>query len=400
MKNLLGMVVGIALTAVGCGAPGTGVPGVCSLDFTRPVTANFGDDNLDALLEASARFSVAANGIDTDVRTACNGIATDLGGMSSTDTKTACDNAVAEINRIKAANAAVTLAVTYTPGICSVSASAVVDCVASCDVTFDATVTPPTCTGGELSGTCSGTCSGSCTVAGTVSCTGACSGSCQGACDAEVRGTCTGNCVGQCDGTCATSATDGSCMGTCAGTCRGSCSGTVTGECSGRCDGMCTGSCRSDVTATCSGECSGMCDVAFTAPRCEGGEWDVMANADCKAACEADASFDITCTDPSLVATFTGSAAARADVEALLATLEANLPTLFAAAAKAEIIVSASSAFATHLEAATSAATHAGLEASACLVNAIAAEVDAASKVNVSVMASVSVSASASASAM
>lgn len=403
MKKLIGSVgsvLGLAVLISSCGDGGSGLPGTCSLDFTRAVDANFGNKDLDALLEASARFGVAANGIDVDVRSACNGIATDLGAASSTDTKTACDNAVAQINRVKAANASATLVVEYTPGVCAVSASAVVDCVGHCDVTFDATATPPTCTGGEISGTCSGMCSGSCTVEGSVSCTGSCSGSCEGSCDARVSGTCTGTCTGQCEGTCATMNTDGSCAGACDGTCRGMCTGSVTGSCSGTCSGMCTGSCRSDLTATCSGQCTGSCDVAFTEPRCEGGEWDVMADADCKAACEADASFDIMCTDPSLVATFTGSATAAADLATLIATLETNLPKLFAAAAKAEIVVSATRDFATHLSAATSAATSAGLEASSCLVLAINAQVAAASKVNVSVMASVSISASASASAM
>ena len=399
-KTILTSALCLALSTASCGETGGNLPGTCSLDFTRPVIANFGNADLDALLEASARFSVAANGIDTDVRAACNGIATDLGAASSTDTETACDNAVAQINRVKAANAMVTLAVEYTPGVCSVSASAVIDCTAECDVDFNATATPPTCTGGEVSGSCSGMCSGSCTVEGSVSCTGSCSGSCQGMCDARVSGACTGTCMGQCDGTCAAMAGDGSCMGACDGTCRGMCTGSITGECSGSCSGMCTGSCRSDVTASCTGQCTGSCDVMFTAPRCEGGEWDVMASAECKAACEADASFDIMCTDPSLVATFTGSATGRADLETLIATLEENLPTLFAAAAKAEIVVSATSEFATRLEAATSAAASAGLEASSCLVLAIDAQVAAASKVNVSVMASVSISASASASAM
>lgn len=400
MKKLLAGVLSIIVVLAGCGDDSSGLPGTCSLDFARPVNANFGNDDLDALLEASARFNVAANDIDTKVRAACNGIATDLGATAATDTETACENAVAQINRVKAANAMVTLTVQYTPAVCSVRASAVVDCVAECDADFDATVTPPTCTGGEVSGSCSGMCDGSCTVEGSVSCTGECSGSCQGMCDAAVSGTCSGNCTGQCEGTCATMNADGSCAGACDGTCRGECSGTITGECSGSCEGMCTGSCRSDLMATCSGQCTGACDVALTEPQCEGGEWNVMADAECKAACEADASFEIECTDPSLVATFTGSATGRADLEMLLATLEENLPTLFAAAAKAEIVVSATSDFATRLSAATSAAADAGLEASSCLVLAIDAQVAAASKVNVSVMASVSVSASASASSM
>jgi hypothetical protein len=162
---------------------------------------------------------------------------------------------------------------------------------------------------------------------------------------------------------------------------------------------MCSGSCRADVTGTCSGECSGSCDVAFTEPTCEGGTLDVMADADCSAACEADASFSVDCTEPEVVVSFSGSATVSDDVAALVATLEANYPAILAVAAKAAIVLDATNTFATRLGGATSAAASAGVEAADCLRLAVEAQVAATASVNVSVMASVSVSASASGSA-
>jgi hypothetical protein len=371
---------------------------VCRYDFTRPIDAAFDDGELDALLETAARLSVAARGIDEDVRAACNGIATDLGGESSSDTARACANAKMQIDRIKSANATAVLTVEYEPAVCSVSASAYVDCVGRCDASFDARATPPRCMGGMLSGTCSGTCTGRCTVEGTASCSGSCQGRCEGACDAEVSGECTGTCMGQCEGTCMAMGADGSCAGTCDGICRGRCEGSVRGSCSGSCSGSCMGSCTAEVTASCSGRCTGSCDVMFTEPRCEGGEWSVDADVDCQAACRADASFALDCTEPRLVVTFTGTVDSREDLLELAASLERHMPRLLAAAARAETVVSATVDFATRLGAATSAAAAAGLEASACLVAAVEAQVAATASIRVSVMASVSVSGSVSGS--
>lgn len=399
MKRLLAGLLCSSFALLGCG--NGGVPGVCRLDFTRPVVANFGDGDLDALLEATARLHMAATDLDSEVRAACNGIATDLGAPLATDTEIACNRAVEQIERVKAENDGATLVVDYTPGVCSASGSALVACVGRCDASFDATATPPTCVGGMLSGSCSGACCGSCTIEGTVECTGSCAGSCAGTCSGQVRGACTGTCTGQCDGVCAATAADGSCAGACDGACNGVCAGTVTGSCSGTCGGTCQGSCRypDDLMVLCPGVCSGSCDVGYTAPRCEGGHWDVTASAECKAACQADVSFDLVCTEPVLVASFSGAATSSADLVALLATLEANLPKLLAAGAKAGVVVSATNEFATHLEGATSAATSAGLEASSCLVLAIQAQLEALATVNVTVTASVNISASASATA-
>lgn len=392
--------LGAAMVLAGCGDDGGTLPGECSLDFSGEVSSSFGDAELDALFDATGRFSVAAGQIESSVLSACNAISTDLGGAMGMDPQTACMNAVTQIQAVKAANATAVLSIRYTPAVCSASATAIVDCTAMCDASFDAMATPPTCEGGMLSGSCSGMCSGSCTVEGSVMCTGSCSGSCMGSCDAEVSATCTGTCRGQCEGTCMTMGPDGSCMGECMGTCRGDCMGTIEGDCSGSCDGMCMGSCRSDVMATCMGTCSGSCDVMFTEPRCEGGEWSVMADAECQAACEADASFAVECTEPSLVVTFTGVATMPTDLQALVDTLETNLPRLIAVIEKAQIIVGATVDIAARLPAATDAATSAGVEAVSCHAQAIDAQVQAASQVNVSVMASVSVTAEAGATAM
>lgn len=390
--SLLGLVL-----AVGCEGGGTGAL-FCPFDYSGPVDSQFGDPPFDELLEATARFQASANDLDTTVRGACNAINTDLGAATSTDTATACQNASTAIDAIVTANASATLTVAFLEPTCEVDARVVADCAARCDASFDVMATPPRCEGGELSGTCSGTCSGQCTVEGDVECSGSCSGSCQGSCDLEVRGACTGTCTGQCEGECSATAEDGSCAGECTGTCTGRCEGTIDGSCAGSCEGMCQGSCRADVEASCEGRCTGGCDVMFEEPRCEGGELVVDADVDCRAACEADASFQVTCQEPELIITFEGDVADLDSLEALIATLEANLPTLIAALRKARVVAEATLALGRQLDDAASSAARIGVDAADCLRLAVEAQVAAAAKVSVSVEVSVMVSASASVS--
>ncbi len=390
----------LALILTSCGEDvGSGVPGACSLDFTRPVDADFGDPRIDALLEATAEFNVNATNLENDVRTACNAIASDLGAATSDDTAMACANAKDAIEGVFDAHATVTVNVAYTPAVCTVSATATADCVARCDASFDVEATPVTCEGGELSGGCSGECSGQCTVEGSASCTGSCSGSCTGSCSGTVEATCEGTCMGTCDGTCSAMAGDGSCMGACDGTCRGTCSGSIEGSCSAECTGSCSGSCRAEVTGSCEGQCTGSCDVMFTEPRCEGGEVNVEADADCSASCEAEASVNAECTEPEVVVTFEGDLTGADDLGTLAATLRDNLPTLLAAAEKSAIMVEAGVEMNTRIRAAADAFTDAGLQAQACLVSAGSVFVDATNSVSVSASVSVEVSATATASA-
>jgi hypothetical protein len=360
------LVLGVAAAAAaGCGDDvGPGLPGTCSLDFETKFTATFSEPKVNGLLEAVAVFNVEANTMDSDVRSACNAITTDLGGTpNADDTQMACAAASQAIQDALNANASASLVIVTQPGVCSVSASAVADCAARCDAEFDATATPPTCSSGMVSGTCSGMCSGECTVEGSVACEGSCNGTCTGACDAM----------------CSADDGSGGCMGTCSGTC----------------SGMCMGSCRATATATCTGTCSGSCDVDFEAPTCEGGEWDVEANAECSASCEAEASFEAECTPPSVGVTFTG----MGDVDqlnALVATLEANLPTLLAAIEKAEVMGMVTVELGSQVSGAVSGLASAGLEAGDCLRQAVQVQLDAATRVEVSAQASVSVNATAS----
>ena len=369
----------------------------CAVDSASGTGSGFGDAELDGLLEATARFGVTATAIEADVRAACSNIATDLGGQASDDTAMACANAVAEMDRIFEANASATVTLEYTEPVCAASVDAVAQCAAECDVNFDATATPPTCTGGELSGSCSGTCQGECTVEGQASCEGECSGTCSGSCDATIVGSCTGTCAGQCEGTCSAMDGDGNCNGTCEGTCRGTCSGTFEGSCSGSCTGSCSASCRAELDGSCSGTCSGMCDVAFQAPTCEGGELQVDASADCEASCEADASFRLECSEPKVVLSYSGTASTSDDLDSLAATLEANYGTFLSVALKLDNMVSATADIAGRLGGATSAAASLGVSASSCLAKAVEAQVSAAASVTVSVQASASVTGSASA---
>lgn len=396
LAALVVMTGAIALAGSACDTSDPTNIGTCNLNFANEVNATFDSGQLDALIEASARFGVTSRALDMSVRDACNAISTDLGAATSDDTATACANASAAIDAAFAANANVAVSIEFIQGVCSVAAQAIIDCTTECDVSFDAAATPPTCTGGMLSGGCSGSCSGSCSVDASANCTGSCTGSCSGSCDATVSATCTGTCSGQCEGTC-DNMNGGNCEGNCIGTCRGTCSGDIEGTCSGSCSGSCSASCTAEVSGSCEGSCSGSCDVDFVAPTCEGGKLEVMASAECKSACESDASFEVECTEAEIVLSYSGTVGDQGQLTALAATLEANYPTILAVAAKTAIVVDTVGELANELGGAASTAAGIGLEASDCLAQAVQAQVAAATSVSVTVEASVEVSGSVSA---
>ncbi len=393
-RNRTKSVISALVAATALGGCVTTDDVTCPHDFTGPVSSLYGDARIDNLFDATGRFSVAAVDLNDQVLDTCNRISTDLGGATGADVTAACTNASDEITAVLS-DAAVTINVQIIPPICTIDVDAYVDCAASFDADFDVTATPPRCEGGMLSGSCSGMCSGSCTAMGSVECSGSCSGSCSGQCTAMVEASCTGTCMGQCEGECTATDEMGNCVGECTGTCRGMCDGTIEGECTGQCMGSCEGSCRADIEGSCMGQCSGSCDVDFVAPRCEGGELEVDANVECQASCDSDVSIDAECTEPEIVVSFSG----EGDVADLIATLEANLPSLLSAAEKAGILVQAGVDLASGLGGATSAALDTSLQASICLVEAVDAQVAAAANVQITIEASVMVSGSVSASA-
>jgi hypothetical protein len=391
------LVAGLLVSGLGATAAcdESSLPGECPHNFSGLVDSNFGAPELDALLEVSAKLNVSSLAIENNVNAACNAIAGDLGAETSEDTAVACSNAATAIDGVLAAEATATLSVQFVPAVCNASVDAMVQCTAECDVNFDATATPPTCEGGELSGGCEGSCEGSCTVEASAACSGTCDASCSGTCTGAVSGTCTGTCTGQCSGTCSATDAAGNCVGECTGTCSGECSGTIEGSCSGSCEGSCSGSCRADISGECSGTCSGTCDVTFDAPTCEGGTLDVDASADCQSACKSDVALDVVCSEPDVIVSFEG--ALSTDLEALATTLTNNYGTIVAATAQTAIVVSAAAELPGRLSAAAGAAADVGLEAADCLRLAATAQVAAAARINVSVQASVEVSGSVSA---
>jgi hypothetical protein len=130
------------------------------------------------------------------------------------------------------------------------------------------------------------------------------------------------------------------------------------------------------------------------------GEADIMANAECKAACETRANAHAECEPPvvTIVAVPLSDSAKNARVVALVATLKLNYPKLLRAQARAQYALGSAAEFVTAMRSAATALETVGVQAGACMAVAVDTVVDAAASVNASVSVSVEVSASVSAS--
>lgn len=354
-------------------------------DFGASLTSDV-DINVKTFMEASGNFGVLADGMVEDVSTACIAIAT-AGGGDATKweglegdelVKASCLEAQARIDAVLVAGISVQFLVEG--GECHASINATSECYARCDV--DGKCTPAQleakCEPGKLSGGCSAECSGSCEAkAGSVQCDGGCSATCSGNCSAE--------CVGKCNGQDST--------GVCDGTCDGQCQGDCVGSCSGRCE-------YSAPSATCEGTCHGECSVEFTAPTCEGKftppECDLDVN--CKANCEATVEAKAECTPPKV--TYKVVAGGNADIDALAAAIQTNLPILLVnTATRAEALIDTATTLATSADAIVSDTATLTTKGAACATVAAETALRASLSVKVSVQASVNVSSSASARA-
>jgi hypothetical protein len=344
-----------------------------------------GDDACDAQISvrfetlqtsANALISAAAE-LKGSVGLACATIAGDLGSTdvpsvtnwstaSDDDITAACNAATASIQLELDAGVTITLAISG--GECHVNAEAQFSCEANCSV--DATCDPGTidvrCDPGELSGQCSGTCEAN--------------ASCQGSITAEAN--CSGTCGGECNGTCDAATSSGA-------------------KCDGRCEGTCTGECvlAADANINCGAnvDCKGGCNVAYTAPQCEGTlePPSCSVDADCQAGCEGQANFEAECTPPVISVEITGGASAN-----LQATLEANLPEIFAAfQLKGALVVEAAGGVAS----AFGGAVDAMISVPGCVLKygedfaaSVTGSVEASASVSVSVNASADVGTTAS----
>jgi hypothetical protein len=131
------------------------------------------------------------------------------------------------------------------------------------------------------------------------------------------------------------------------------------------------------------------------------GDANIMANAECKAACETRADAHATCDPPvvTIVAVAPVNAADQAKVTALIATLTTNYPKILKAQARLQYgLAPAAVSFVTSIRSASTSLASVGIQAGACMASAVEATVDAAAEVDASVSVSVMVSASVTAS--
>jgi hypothetical protein len=169
------------------------------------------------------------------------------------------------------------------------------------------------CEPGSISSICDGSC-----VAGAF-CIGG----------AEVAANCQGKC-------------EAMCVGACEGKCHGA-NGTITendpnchGKCAARCNGTCSGKCEVDVAAgiACGAGvyCRGTCDGVMESPACTTEFEPPECNVDlaCYEACTARLATQATCTPASV--SVIADVSVSQDLEPVVATLNANLPTLIEAA--------------------------------------------------------------------
>ena len=354
---LLAAGVAIPVLTNGCSAVTNAQNSLCckgfepGADMSTPLNGNPRFGTLDvsvsgqfvAFAQASGDLNNVAVGALADVTNACRSIALDMGsdpndatltGKTGVDLMNAwCDLAVGKIKEITSAN--VTLTVAFDPPQCTASLKAEADCQARCDVSgkCDIKVNPPTCTGGTLEIECKGGCDVT-AQAPTIDCTGSCTGQCSGSCEAQ--GGVTVDCDGKCEGTCAAGGTaNGTGIqadGTCKGTCNGKCTlrNTATVSCKGTCSGSCNAKC--DVApGQVSVKCSGSCSADYQPIECKGGklEGGCKVSADCQANCNASVQATAQCTPGQLAVTYSGNVAGiEGKVNALIATLEKNLPAL------------------------------------------------------------------------
>ncbi|MDX2020124.1 MAG: hypothetical protein SF187_07765 [Deltaproteobacteria bacterium] len=433
---LAAVAVGLSFGVAGCNEDGSNV--LCSGAVYDPVTGKRSDYGLTAVgkrvntvLDATTAFVKASTEIDTGMLAECTAMATELGIPAAqlepaapppgqmlapgARTKAACERVAQQIDTTLRANLKLNayLNVVYKPAVCTVSASARLSCLQTCE-TMTVTETQLMCKPGKIYyPTCEGTCGGSCEGSCQLGCTGSCSAECSGSCDVVTSAKCEGKCyvaldaAGKCNGTCSVApAADGTCAGECegaltaTGVCNGTCRTNVKGACSGTCRGGCSGTCKGGCSATCTGGCRGSCTAGGVMPPvCE--EVQVMREEKtCETTCNAKASCEAMCTEPELSVEIAASAIVDpVKVTAVVNTLKAHYGKILKLSQRAAIVAGSTvSAYATALNGLATSVGEAGVQAGACVASAASYAANALSAVQVSASVSISVSASVSAS--
>jgi hypothetical protein len=252
--------------------------GAMSASFDANARANA---TIKAFVQAAGDFARVAAEAEAEVGAACQRMGADLGLPSDqmaprgneSRTAAACNAVAVRMDAILAQGAQGSIKAEVTPPKCTANASVEASCKGQCSAELDPGYVKAHCQPGQLYGRCEGSCSGSCS------------------------GTCNGNCQGQCAG-----------------------STRADGSCNGQCNGTCQGACR--------GDCKGSCSVEFQEPKCAVAMKAPSADARCEGNCRADANLQAQCT-PAHVRV--ESAITAGEIPKLVATLQANLPSLIKA---------------------------------------------------------------------
>lgn len=404
---ILGAVIAIPVITQGCSSDNP-LGDVCCTDFKpgqQMLDVKFVDDvqvngQFAAFAQASGDLSVVASGAINDVMGACKNIAVDLGADPSdagANGKTGanlmsfwCDKAVASINAAAGGSAKAALTIDFEPPACHASIQAQANCQAKCDVNAkcDIKANPPKCTGGSLEIACKGECTAK--AGAKLNCEGKCTADCKGSCTASGGIKCAGKCEGTCEGSGGAGTSGLDAQGNCNGTCKGTCSVVPPGvQCTGTCKGECSGSCQAEANATV--KCDGDCKADYQPISCTGGKLEGGCNVDakCQGNCNASASAQAECTPPQL--RIVATASASGNIDKLIATLKANLPTLLVVAqARGQAFIDTVGVVAEG-GASVSGKVAGNVKGTACLVAAGAAAVSAVGDFKAAFTASVSV---------
>jgi hypothetical protein len=267
---------------------------------------------LKAGLGAATELKAFADSVDSELKTACTGLATDLGATGTYNTgEEACKAAIKVMGDVKAKlGANVQIKLEIKPPECHASMDAYADCAGHCDANIKPGEAKVECEPGKLSGSCSAQCTGSCDLTTAAKCDGQCGGTC----DANMKGSCSGKCTGKCDGKASSGAS-------CAGTCDGKCDAQIEGSCSGSCGG----SCKLKASESCNGTCNGSCSAQMTAPKCNGEMKPPQMSADCKAKCDAKVTAKAECSPANVGVKIEGAADAAA-AATFKSAVEKDLP--------------------------------------------------------------------------
>jgi hypothetical protein len=282
------------------------------------------DPRVRAFAQASADLAGVAAELKTTIKTACVGIASDLGvpdswsamgdsddAISNSSGTGACDAARARIDAIMDAHPEANFALLVSQGECHVDFDAEARCEEGCATQTQCTpgTVETRCDPGQLSVVCSANCAAQAYCEGQPDLVA----NCQGQCEAECTGQCTGSCT---DETGRRTDDDPSCHGKCKGHC--------SGQCTGRCQIDVQGGIQCGTNVSCKGGCTGqytqpVCETECTPPKC-------TIDSSCFESCRATAAENLRCAPPTVL--LFCNTGASPDVAKLAATINKNLAAL------------------------------------------------------------------------